>query len=84
MRTLKLSTLGVLLITFTLLVTDVLDFCTAGEDGTITWDPHVSTAAVRKYGALAWHAIAPREVAIDEPPIAATGPVAMTRRADTR
>ena len=57
----KLLLLGALLVTFTLLATDVLDFCTVHEDGTVEWAPHVRTAAVRKYGIALWHAVTPAE-----------------------
>lgn len=62
MRITRLLLLGTLLTTFALLATDVLDFCRVADDGSVSWAPRIRTAAIRKYGALAWHAIAPGEV----------------------
>lgn len=56
MRTLKLSILGTLAVAFVLLATDVLDFCTVAEDGTVSWSPAVRTRAIRKYGIALWDA----------------------------
>ena len=56
MRTTKLAVLGTLLVTFALLAFDVVDFCRVADDGTVTWQPTVRTAAIRKYGLALWHA----------------------------
>lgn len=56
MRTFKLALLGTLLVTFTLLVFDVVDFCRVDDQGAVHWAPTVRTAAVRRYSLALWHA----------------------------
>lgn len=56
MRTLKLSIVCSVALTFALLAVDVVDFCAIAEDGTVRWAPVVRTHAVRRAWVAAWRA----------------------------
>ena len=67
MRSPKFLLLALMLVTLTSLAAGVLDLWQVADDGTIGWEPRIRTAALRKYGAMAWHAAFPGDAPADGP-----------------